>query len=113
MQQRLLLDVLKHELQLAAFSDCDIEAETGTPSRADTDRIDKGTLLILEHLDELRDCALLIDPMFSPERAVASQIHALFRELDEIDGSTANTHRTPLKNYAARAARIIAKACES
>lgn len=113
MQQRLSLDVLKHELRLAAFSNCDIESDTDAPSRVDADRIDEGTSLILEHLDELRDCALLIDPMFSPEHAVASQIHALFRELDESDGSTANTRSTPLTRYAARAARIIAKACES
>jgi hypothetical protein len=114
MRQRLSIDVLKHELRLAAFSGCEIEPDTGSPSPADVDRIDQSTAVLFENLDDLRECALLNDPMFSPEHAVASRIQFLFRELGETDGEAATRARsTPLNDYAARAARIITNACET
>lgn len=114
MRQRLSIENLKHELRLAAYRDCDIEPETGSPSTSDVMRIDKSTSLLLGHLDELRECALVVDPMFSREHAVASRISALFREVGEPAGSEATSAcSTPLQEYAARAARIITNACES
>ena len=113
MRQRLSIDVLKHELRLAAFSDCEIEPDTGSPSAADVDRIDQSTAVLFEHLEDLRECALLNDPMFSPEHAVASRIENLFRGLGETDGAAdPHVRASRLREYAARAAKIIANACE-
>jgi hypothetical protein len=95
MRQRMSIAVLKHELRLAAFSECEIEPETGSPSAADVDRIDQSTAVLFEHLEDLRECALLNDPMFSPEHAVASRIHLLFREMGEADGEAATRAHRP------------------
>jgi hypothetical protein len=112
MRQQLSIEILKHELRLAAYHDCDIERDTGSPSAADVERIDKSTSLIFEHLDDLRECALLTDPMFSTEHAVASRIHTLFLKMKPAGRGTTSTCSTQLEEYAARAAKIITNGCE-
>lgn len=112
MAQPLTLEQLKHALRLSICGTCKFRPSATLPSFPIAGSSCESRCPIFTHLVDLRDQALLMDPMFSRHHAMARRVAQFCREDAEKAEPTNDCRDTPLTQYGEKVAKIVAHACE-
>ena len=107
------LDHLKHEIRLSICATCKFRPTGALPAFPIAGSSCESRCAIFKHLADLREHALLIDPIFSRHHAVATRVavHCL-SDCKITKPSEATPIETPLTKYGAKVARIVAQRCD-